>query len=98
MTTNKTIMHIDNLAPRDLNSLSLLKQHGLSLVEIRISQVSFAKGQLLANIRLPESTRLVCVLRGGRAILELEAVFLEEKDSVFLLTDDESAVRAAFTV
>jgi NhaP-type Na+/H+ and K+/H+ antiporter len=93
-----TMLQMSNLAPRDLNSLSLLKSYGLSLVEVKISQVSFAKGQLLANVRLPENTRLVCVVRKDRPILDLDAVFLEEKDSVYLLTDDEASVRSAFTV
>lgn len=86
------------LTPRDLSSLTALKECGLALVEVRISQVSFAKGKLLANISLPDNTRVVCVLRNARPILDLDAVFLEEKDAVYLITDDESTVRDAFTV
>jgi NhaP-type Na+/H+ and K+/H+ antiporter len=93
-----TMLQVNNLTPRDLNSLSALKETGLSLVEVRISQVSFAKGQLLSNIQLPENTRIMCVMRQSRPILDLDAVFLEEKDSIYLLTDEEAAVRAAFTV
>lgn len=87
-----------SLTPRDLNNVTILKSHGLSLVEVKISQVSFAKGHLLNNIQLPENTRVVCVLRNGKAIVELEAVFLEEKDSVYLITDDEETVRQAFII
>lgn len=86
------------LMPRDLNNLASLKNYGLSLVEVKISQVSFAKGMLLSNVPLPDSTRVVCVIRGERAILELDAVFLEERDLVYLITDNESLVRTAFTV
>lgn len=87
-----------SLTPRDLNNITILKSHGLSLVEVKISQVSFAKGQLLSNISLPENTRVVCVLRNDKAIVELDAVFLEEKDSVYLITDDEETVRQAFII
>lgn len=86
------------LMPRDLNNLASLKNHGLSLVEVKISQVSFAKGMLLSNVPLPDSTRVVCVIRAERAILELDAVFLEERDLVYLITDNERWVRTAFTV
>lgn len=95
MTT--TLTH-SGLTPRDLNSITVLKRHGLSLVEIKISKVSFAKGLLLSNVPLPAHTRLVCVVRGGRAIVDLEAVFLEEGDLLYLVTENERAVRAAFTV
>lgn len=87
-----------SLTPRDLNNLTLLKSHGLSIVEVKISQVSFAKGQLLSNIKLPENTRVVCLIRNHKAIVELDATFLEEKDSVYLITDDEETVRHVFTV
>jgi len=91
-----TMLQTSNLTPRDLSGMSVLKQHGLSLVEVRISQVSFAKGKLLGNIALPENTRIICVLRNNRAILDLDAVFLEEKDAVYLVTDDEDTVRDTF--
>jgi NhaP-type Na+/H+ and K+/H+ antiporter len=87
-----------NLTPRDVNNLTALKDVGLSLVEVRISQLSFVKGQLLSNVPLPAHTRLIGVLRKGRPILELEAVFLEENDTVYLLTEDEERIREVFTL
>lgn len=93
-----TMLQTPSLTPRDLNNVAALKGHGLAMVEVKISQVSFAKGQLLANIALPENTRVICILRRGKPIVELEAVFLEEKDSIYLITDDENTVRHAFTV
>jgi NhaP-type Na+/H+ and K+/H+ antiporter len=87
-----------SLSPRDLNNVTVLKHHGLSLVEVKISQVSFAKGMLLGNVPLPENTRITCVLRHGNPIVELDAVFLEEGDLVYLITDNERSVRTAFTV
>jgi len=93
-----TLLKKDSLTPRDLNNLTMLKSVGLSIVEVRISQVSFAKGKLLSNIPLPENTRIVCILRNEKPIVELDAVFLEEKDSVYLITDDEQTVRDTFTV
>lgn len=93
-----SMLQTTNLTPRDLHSLSILKELGLSLVEVKISQVSFAKGQLLANIRLPENTRILCVVRQNQPITDLDAVFLEEKDAVYLITDDESLIRDIFTV
>jgi NhaP-type Na+/H+ and K+/H+ antiporter len=69
--------------------LHALRQAGLALVEARISHLSSMKGQLLESITLPDKTRLACVVRNGRAILDLDAVFLEENDALFLLTDDE---------
>jgi NhaP-type Na+/H+ and K+/H+ antiporter len=93
-----SMLQSSSLTPRDLNNLHMLKEFGLQLVEVKISQVSFSKGQLLSNIMLPENTRVVCVLRRGKPIVELGAVFLEEGDSVYLLTDDEMTVRDVFTV
>lgn len=92
------MLQAPSLTPRDLNSLATLKKHGVFLVEVKISQVSYAKGKLLSSIVLPDHTRIVAVLRNGKAILELDAVFIEEKDSIYLLTDDESLVRRTFTV
>lgn len=93
-----TMLQTSNLTPRDLNNLAVLKNVGVSLVEVRISHVSHAKGQLLNNIELPDNTRLACVVRNGRPITELDAVFLEEKDAIYLITDDENSVREAFTI
>jgi NhaP-type Na+/H+ and K+/H+ antiporter len=92
------MLQTSSLTPRDVNNLVALKNVALSLVEVRISQLSLAKGQLLANIPLPENARLVCVLRHGKPILDLDAVFLEENDAVYLLTDDEAVVREIFTL
>ena len=88
----------ESLTPRDISNITALKAHGLSIVEVKISQVSFAKGMLLANIPLPENTRITCVTRNNKPIVELDAVFLEEGDYIYFITDDEPAVRKAFTV
>jgi NhaP-type Na+/H+ and K+/H+ antiporter len=93
-----SMLQTSTLTPRDINNLSTLKDLGLAIVEVKISQVSFAKGQLLNNIQLPENTRIICVLRNHKPIVELDAVFLEEKDSIYLVTDDEELVRQVFTV
>ena len=93
-----SMLQTSTLTPRDINNLSTLKNLGLAIVEVKISQVSFAKGQLLNNIQLPENTRIICVLRNHKPIVELDAVFLEEKDSIYLVTDDEEIVRQVFTV
>jgi NhaP-type Na+/H+ and K+/H+ antiporter len=93
-----SMLQTSTLTPRDINNLSTLKDLGLAIVEVKISQVSFAKGQLLNNIQLPENTRIICVLRNHKPIVELDAVFLEEKDSIYLVTDDEEIVRQVFTV
>jgi NhaP-type Na+/H+ and K+/H+ antiporter len=93
-----SMLQTSTLTPRDINNLSTLKDLGLAIVEVKISQVSFAKGQLLNNIQLPENTRIICVLRNHKSIVELDAVFLEEKDSIYLVTDDEELVRQVFTV
>jgi NhaP-type Na+/H+ and K+/H+ antiporter len=93
-----TMLQAESLTPRDVNNLLMLKRHGLELVEVRISQVSFARGQLLANIDLPENTRVLCVLRNGKPIVDLDAVFLEEQDCVYVLTDDETVVRETFSL
>jgi NhaP-type Na+/H+ and K+/H+ antiporter len=70
--------------------LKALRQAGVALVEARISHLSSIKGQLLENICLPDKTRLACVVRDGRPILDLESVFLEENDALYLITDDET--------
>ena len=93
-----TMLQTPSLTPRDINNVSALKELGLSLVEVKISQVSFAKGQLLSNIQLPDNARIGCILRNGKAIVELDAVFLEEQDSIYLITDDEHTVRQVFNI
>lgn len=79
-------------------ALSNLKERGLFLVEVKITEYSPALGKLLPSIVLPESTRPVCVIRNGRGVTRLESLFLEEGDIVYLLSDDEETVRNLFTV
>lgn len=88
-----------HLAPRDLASLSELKSRGLSLLEVKISEISAARGQLLSAIVLPERAGVVCVIKAGQALLQnLDNTVLETGDSVYLLAEDETEVRAVFTV
>lgn len=93
-----TLLKTDNLTPRDISSLMALKGAGLDLVEVKISQRSPVKGRLLSSVTIPENANIACVIRNHRPILDLEAVFLDEGDRVFLLTDDERAVRERFTL
>lgn len=93
-----SILQSPSLTPRDLASLSELKEHGLFLVEVKISKVSAALGKRIEGVGLPERTHAICVIRGKEAILNLDPVFLQEGDSVYLITDDETAVRSLFTV
>jgi NhaP-type Na+/H+ and K+/H+ antiporter len=86
------------LTPRDLASLNVLKQHGLFLVEVKISKVSAALGRRIEGVGLPSKTQAICVIRNGESLLNLDPVFLEEGDAVYLITDDETAVRSLFTV
>lgn len=92
------VLQSSTLTPRDLNNMSVLKNHGLHLVEVKISQVSIAKGCLLDSIRLPEHTRVVCVIQDKQPVLKMDGVFLREGDAVYLLTDDEEMVRSLFTI
>jgi Trk K+ transport system NAD-binding subunit len=93
-----TMLESSLLTARDLDTLNSLKQQGLSLIEVRISQLSIARGQLLESLLFPENTRVFGVKRNNRMIMELEAVFLEEGDTVFVLTDDEHTVRRMLTL
>jgi NhaP-type Na+/H+ and K+/H+ antiporter len=86
------------LSPRDMTALGNLKDHGLFLVEVKITEYSPTLGRRLEAIGLPENTKPLCVVRHGRKITELEALFLEEGDVIYLMTDNESAVRNIFTV
>ncbi len=86
------------LSPRDMAGLFELKKLGLMLVEIRISQVSPAKGQLLASIPLPETTSVLCLIKGDTAYMNLESEFLEEGDRLYVLTNDETGIRSLFTI
>ena len=92
------VLQSSTLTPRDLNNMSVLKNLGLHLVEVKISQVAAAKGKLLSSIRLPEQTRVVCVIQDKQPVLNIDPVFLREGDSVYLLTDDEEMVRSVFTI
>jgi NhaP-type Na+/H+ and K+/H+ antiporter len=93
-----SILQSPQLTPRDLASLSVLREHGLFLVEVRISKVSAAIGKRLDAVGLPEKTVAICLLRGDETIMNLDPIFLQEGDAVYLITDDETAVRSLFTV
>ncbi len=86
------------LSPRDMAGLFELKKLGLMLVEIRISQVSPAKGKLLASIPLPEATSVLCLIKGDTAYMNLESEFIEEGDRLYVLTNDETGIRSLFTI
>ena len=92
-----SVVQSDTFTLRDLSNMSVLKKHGLHLVEVRISQVSAARGKHLESMTLPDRTRVVCVMQEGQPVLNLEAVFLHEGDFVYLFTEDEENVRRLFT-
>ncbi len=92
------VTSVPQLSPRDMSALNHLKHHHLSLIEIKITDYSPTVGKRLEGISFPENTRSVCVIRNHRPITELEALFLEEMDLVYLLTDNESIVRDIFTL
>ena len=93
-----SVMPSPLLTPRDLASLADLKEHGLALLEIKISLVSPALGKRLEGVGLPYGTHAICVIRNGEPIFNLDALFLEEADVVYLITDNEASVRNLFTV
>lgn len=86
------------LTPRDLASLCDLKEHGLSLLEIKISKVSPVLGQQIGAIGVPQGSRAICVIRDGEPIFNLEALTILEGDMVYLLTDDEATIRSLFSL
>lgn len=76
----------------------LLKECGLSLVEVKISRVSSVRGLLLASVRLPARTKILCVVRDGAPIMDLDTCFIYEGDVIVLVTDDEVGIRNLFTL
>ncbi len=86
------------LSPRDLSTLSRLKYHQLCLVEIKITRFSPMLGKRLESISFPQNTRLICVIRNQCPIIETRSLFLEEHDIVYLMTNNETAIRELFTI
>lgn len=91
-------LQTSTLSPRDMANLSVLRQHGLMLVEVKISRVSAALGQRIELVGLPYKTIPIGVVREGELLTDLVPVFLQEGDAVYLMTDDETAVRSLFTI
>jgi hypothetical protein len=86
------------VSPRDMASLRDLTAHGLSLVEVKISQVSVARGMAVKDIVLPENSRVLCVVPPGQSpILQPEDQVLAADDVVYLITNHVTAVREALT-
>ena len=87
-----------NLAIRDLEVLTRLNAVGLTIVEIRISDYSPVKGKWAFEITLPPGTRLICtVSQDNHIIMDARFMRFHVGDAVYLLTDNESALRSVFT-
>ncbi len=79
-----------------VSTLLTLQVCDLATVEIHISELSRVKGELIGNIQLPAGSRVVCVARNGEPVVDLDALFLAENDIVYVLSNDEHAVRQLF--
>ena len=87
-----------NIAVRDLEVLNHLNALGLAVVEIRISEVSPVKNKWAFEITLPGGTRLICLAtHDGRIVMDPRFMRFGVGDAVYLVTDDEAALRPIFT-
>lgn len=84
------------LAPSELMGLFQLKARGYNILEVSVSPVSSLRGQIVANVQLPEGCRILCLVRLNETIVCCEDAFLRPGDKLYVLTDNEEATRRFF--
>jgi hypothetical protein len=82
------------LSPRDLACVSNLCAHGLSLLEIKLSCISPWLNQPFSHIPMQGNSRLMCVVKEGRAHTDWQTLIAHPGDRLFVLSDDAQQLRA----
>jgi trk system potassium uptake protein len=86
--TNMVLALIEHEVPQhELVHLLELRKENLEIVEVEIKAGSFAAGKRVEDLRLPESTRLISVMREGRAEIAVGATELLAGDQVLAILE-----------
>jgi trk system potassium uptake protein TrkA len=84
--TNMVLALIEHEVPQhELVHLLELRKENLEIVEVEIKANSSADGKRVEELRLPESTRLISVVREGRAEIAVGATELQAGDQVLAI-------------
>jgi trk system potassium uptake protein TrkA len=71
----------------ELVHLLELRKENLEIVEVEIGDGSAAAGKRVEELRLPESTRLISVMREGKAEIAVGATELRAGDQVLAILE-----------
>jgi trk system potassium uptake protein TrkA len=86
--TNMVLALIEHEVPQhELVHLLELRKENLEIVEVEIKAGSSAAGKRVEDLRLPESTRLISVMREGRAEIAVGATELQAGDQVLAILE-----------
>ncbi|MNC88620.1 potassium transporter peripheral membrane component [compost metagenome] len=74
-----------------------LKTEKLEIVEIEVDEGAAAAGRLVEEVEVPESARIISVVRDGRACIALGELRLQAGDQVIAILEPggEDALRRA---
>ena len=86
--TNMILALIEHEVPEhELVHLLELRKENLEIVEVEIKPGSSAAGKRVEELRLPESTRLISVMREGRAEIAVGSTELRPGDQVLAILE-----------
>jgi trk system potassium uptake protein len=86
--TNMVLALIEHEVPQhELVHLLELRKENLEIVEVEIKRGSSAEGKRVEDLRLPESTRLISVMREGRAEIAVGSTQLHAGDQVLAILE-----------
>jgi trk system potassium uptake protein len=86
--TNMVLALIEHEVPQhELVHLLELRKENLEIVEVEIQAASSAAGKRVEDLRLPESTRLISVMREGKAEIAVGATELHAGDQVLAILE-----------
>jgi trk system potassium uptake protein len=86
--TNMVLALIEHEVPQhELVHLLELRKENLEIVEVEIKPGSSAEGKRVEELRLPESTRLISVMREGKAEIAVGSTELRAGDQVLAILE-----------
>ena len=86
--TNMVLALIEHEVPQhELVHLLELRKENLEIVEVEIKEGSSVAGKRVEELRLPESTRLISVMREGRAEIAVGSTELRAGDQVLAILE-----------
>jgi trk/ktr system potassium uptake protein len=86
--TSMVLALIEHEVPQhELVHLLELRKENLEIVEVEIKRGSSAEGKRVEDLRLPESTRLISVMREGRAEIAVGSTELHAGDQVLAILE-----------